>query len=65
MAYKNPLRLAKNSHFFVSDVTTLTSYVESNTHGLEGLHIETFCARSWAKKNPAATFRNRGSRLEA
>jgi hypothetical protein len=25
-AYKNPLRLAKNSHFFVSDATTLTSY---------------------------------------
>ena len=25
MAYKNPLRLAKNGHFFVSDATTLTS----------------------------------------
>ena len=25
-AYKNPLRLAKNGHFFVSDATTLTSY---------------------------------------
>jgi hypothetical protein len=26
MAYKNPLRLAKNGHFFVSEATTLTSY---------------------------------------
>jgi hypothetical protein len=25
-ANKNPLRLAKNGHFFVSDATTLTSY---------------------------------------
>ena len=25
-AYKNPLRLTKNGHFFVSDATTLTSY---------------------------------------
>jgi hypothetical protein len=27
MAYKNPLRLTKNGHFFVSDATTLTSYL--------------------------------------
>ena len=26
-AYKNPLRLTKNGLFFVSDATTLTSYV--------------------------------------
>ncbi len=29
MACKNPLRLAKNGHFFVSDATTPTSYLKS------------------------------------
>jgi hypothetical protein len=29
VAYKNPIRLAKNGHFFVSDATTPTSYLKS------------------------------------
>jgi hypothetical protein len=31
---KNPLRLAKNGHFFVSDATTLTSYKKMITQAL-------------------------------
>ena len=31
-AYKNPLRLAKNGHFFVSDANTLTSYLQVNSN---------------------------------
>jgi hypothetical protein len=35
MAYKNPLRLAKNGHFFVSDATTLTSYKKGTNYLLD------------------------------
>jgi hypothetical protein len=34
-AYKNPLRLAKNGHFFVSDATTLTSYKKGTNYLLD------------------------------
>jgi hypothetical protein len=35
MAYKNPRRLAKNGHFFVSDATTLTSYKKGTNYLLD------------------------------
>jgi rhodanese-related sulfurtransferase len=39
MAYKNPLRLAKNGNFFVSDATTLTSYDKRHIPPFQGLDV--------------------------
>jgi hypothetical protein len=40
-ACKNLLRLAKNGHFFVSDATTLTSYLVLKKPTSDGINIRT------------------------